>query len=72
MLPVARDPPHDIINSSLCQLPKLFELGIIKPLFKKPQLDPNELANSTHFKSSKSKMLGEKVCLLYFSYAPSY
>ena len=47
LLPVAEKPLLNIINSSLSlgHVPKPFKLAVIKPLIKKPQLDPNELAN---------------------------
>ncbi len=40
-------PLLNIINSSLSlgHVPKPFKLAVIKPLIKKPQLDPSELAN---------------------------
>ncbi len=46
-LPVAEEPLLNIINSSLSlgHVPKPFKLAVIKPLIKKPQLDPSELAN---------------------------
>ncbi len=46
-LPVAEEPLLNIINSSLSlgHIPKTFKLAVIKPLIKKPQLDPSELAN---------------------------
>ncbi len=46
-LPVAEEPLLNIINSSLSlgHVPKPFKLAVIKPLTKKPQLDPSELAN---------------------------
>ncbi len=46
-LPVAEEPLLNIINSllSLGHIPKPFKLAVIKPLIKKPQLDPSELAN---------------------------
>ncbi len=46
-LPVAEVPLLNIINSSLSlgHVPKPFKLAVIKPLIKKPQLDPSELAN---------------------------
>ncbi len=46
-LPVAEEPLLNIINSSLSlgRIPKPFKLAVIKPLIKKPQLDPSELAN---------------------------
>ncbi len=41
------DPLFAIINSSLSlgYVPKTFKLAVIKPLIKKPQLDPNDLVN---------------------------
>ncbi|KAI2655645.1 RNA-directed DNA polymerase from mobile element jockey [Labeo rohita] len=47
LLPVAEEPLLNIINSSssLGHVPKPFKLAVIKPLIKKPQLDPSELAN---------------------------
>uniref|UniRef100_A0A8C1NEN7 Reverse transcriptase domain-containing protein n=2 Tax=Cyprinus carpio TaxID=7962 RepID=A0A8C1NEN7_CYPCA len=47
LLPVAEKPLLNIINSSLSlgHVPKPFKLAVIKPLIKKPQLDPSELAN---------------------------
>ncbi len=47
MLPVAEEPLLNIINSSLSlgHVPKPFKLAVIKPLIKKPKLDPCELAN---------------------------
>ncbi|KAI2646730.1 RNA-directed DNA polymerase from mobile element jockey [Labeo rohita] len=47
LLPMAEKPLLNIINSSLSlgHVPKPFELAVIKPLIKKPQLDPSELAN---------------------------
>ncbi len=46
LLPVAEEPLLSIINFSLCldHVPKPFKLSVIKPLIKKPQLDPGELA----------------------------
>ncbi len=46
-LPVAEEPLLNIINSSLSlgHIPKPFKLAVIKPLIKKPKLDPCELAN---------------------------
>ncbi len=46
-LPVAEEPLLNIINSSLSlgHVPKPFKLAVIKPLIKKLQLDPSELAN---------------------------
>ncbi len=45
--PVAEEPLLNIINSSLSlgHVPKPFKLAVIKPLIKKPKLDPCELAN---------------------------
>ena len=47
MLPEVIDPLLNIVNSSLSlgYVPKTFKLAIIKPLIKKPQLDPRELVN---------------------------
>ncbi|KAL0154148.1 hypothetical protein M9458_050607 [Cirrhinus mrigala] len=47
LLPVAEEPLLNIINSSLSlgHVPKPFKLAVIKPLIKKPQLDPSKLAN---------------------------
>ncbi|KAL0153113.1 hypothetical protein M9458_051569, partial [Cirrhinus mrigala] len=47
LLPDLIDPLLNIINSSLSlgYVPKTFKLAAIKPLIKKPQLDPNELTN---------------------------
>ncbi len=44
---VEEEPLLNIINSSLSlgHVPKPFKLAVIKPLIKKPQLDPSELAN---------------------------
>ncbi len=47
LLPVAEEPLLNIINSSLSlgYVPKPFKMEVIKPLIKKPKLDPCELAN---------------------------
>ncbi len=47
LLPVAEEPLLNIINSSLSlgHVPKPFKLAVIKPIIKKPKLDPCELAN---------------------------
>ncbi len=47
LLPVAEEPLLNIINSSfsLGHIPKAFKLAVIKPLIKKPKLDPSELAS---------------------------
>uniref|UniRef100_A0A8C2FQR6 Reverse transcriptase domain-containing protein n=1 Tax=Cyprinus carpio TaxID=7962 RepID=A0A8C2FQR6_CYPCA len=47
VLPEVIDPLLTIINSSLLlgYVPKTFKLAVIKPLIKKPQLDPKELVN---------------------------
>ncbi len=47
LLPVAEEPLLNNINSSLSlgHVPKPFKLVVIKPLIKKPKLDPCELAN---------------------------
>ncbi len=66
-LPVAEEPLLNIINSSLSlgHVPKPFKLAVIKPLIKKPQLDPSELANYRPISNLPfmSKIL-EKLCLL--------
>ncbi len=45
LLPVAEEPLLNIINSSLSlgHVPKPFKLAVIKPLIKKPKLDPTLL-----------------------------
>ncbi len=46
LLPVAEEPLLNINSSlSLGHITKPFKLEVIKPLIKKPQLDPSELAN---------------------------
>ncbi len=47
LLPVAEEPLLNVINSSflLGHVPKPFKLAVIKPLIKKAELDPCELAN---------------------------
>ncbi|KAI2647176.1 RNA-directed DNA polymerase from mobile element jockey [Labeo rohita] len=47
LLPDLTDPLLNIINVSLSlgYVPKTFKLAAIKPLIKKPQLDPNKLIN---------------------------
>ncbi len=47
LLPVAEEPLLNIIDSSLSlgHVPKPFKLAVIKPIIKKPKLDPCELAN---------------------------
>ncbi len=47
LLPVAEEPRLNYINSLLYlgHVPKPFKLAVIKPLIKKPKLDPCELAN---------------------------
>ncbi len=47
LLPVAEKTLLNIINSSLSlgHIPNPFNLAVIKPLIKKPKLDPCELAN---------------------------
>ncbi len=47
LLPVAEEPLLNINNSplSLGHVPKPFKLAVIKPLIKKPKLDPCELTN---------------------------
>ncbi len=47
VFPVISEPLLNIINSSLSlgHVPRNFKMAVIKPLIKKPQLDPGELAN---------------------------
>ncbi len=47
LLPLAEEPLLNVINPSLSlgHVPKPFKLAVIKPLIKKPKLDPCELAN---------------------------
>lgn len=47
LLPVAMEPIHNIINLSinLGHVPWFFKMAFIKPLIKKPNLDPIELGN---------------------------
>jgi hypothetical protein len=47
MFPEVIYPLLNILNSSLSlgYVPKTFKLAMIKPLVKKPQLDPTELVN---------------------------
>ena len=47
ILPVATEPLLKAINSSLSTgyVPKSFKLAVIKPLIKKPDLDPCQLSN---------------------------
>ncbi len=47
VLPEVIDPLLAIINSSLSlgYVPKSFKMAVIKPLIKKPQLDPKDLVN---------------------------
>ncbi len=47
VIPEVKDPLLAIINSSLSSgyVPKTFKLAVIKPLIKKPQLDPKDLVN---------------------------
>ncbi len=63
--PVAEEPLLNIINSSLGHVPKPFKLAVIKPIIKKPQLDPSELANYRPISNIPfmSKIF-EKLCLL--------
>ncbi len=64
--PVAEEPLLNIINSSLSlgHVPKSFKLAVIKPLIKKPQLDPSELANYRPISNLPfmSKILEKVVC----------
>ncbi len=67
LLSVAEESLLNIINSSLSlgHVPKPFKLAVIKPLIKKPKLDPCELANYRPISNLPfmAKTL-EKLCLL--------
>ncbi len=56
LLPVSEEQLLNIINSSLSlgHVPKPFKLAVIKPLIKKPKLDPCELANYGPISNRKS------------------
>ncbi len=60
LLTVAEEPLLNIINSllSLGYVPKPFKLEVIKPLIKKPQLDPSELENDRPISNSFSNLVG--------------
>ncbi len=70
LLPVAEEPLLNIINSSLSlgHVPKPFKLAVIKPLIKKPKLDPCELANYRPISNLTfmSKIVKKKVQLCSF------
>ncbi len=65
-LPVAEELLLNIINSSLSlgHVPKPFKMAVIKPLIKKPQLDPSEPANYRPISNLPfmSKILENCVC----------
>ncbi len=63
LLPVAEEPLLNIINSSLSlgHIPKPFKLAVIKPLVKKPKLDPCELANYMISMKNFSQVLGPTI-----------
>ncbi len=75
VLPEVIDPLLAIINLSLGYVPKTFKLAVIKPLIKKPQLDPKDLVNYRPISNLPflSKIL-EKVVLsqLYFFLEKNY
>ncbi len=60
LLNVAEEPLLNIINSSLSlgYVPKPFKLEVIKPLIKKPQLDPSKLENYRPISNSFSNFVG--------------
>ncbi len=71
--PVAEEPLLNIINLSLSlgHVQKPFKLAVIKPLIKKPQLDPCELANYRPISNLPfMSKIDTKLCLL--NCAPSY
>ncbi len=59
VLPEVIDPLLAIINSSLSlgYVPKNFKLTVIKPLIKKPQLDPKDLVNYRPISNLKVRLL---------------
>ncbi len=59
VLPEVIDPLLAIINSSLSlgYVPKNFKLAVIKPLIKKPQLDPKDLVNYRPISNLKVRLL---------------
>ncbi len=59
VLPKVIDPLLAIINSSLSlgYVPKNFKLTVIKPLIKKPQLDPKDLVNYRPISNLKVRLL---------------
>ncbi len=66
VLPVAEEPLHNIINSSLSlgHVPNPFKLAVIKPLINKPKLDPCELANYRPISNILFVNFFLKMCLL--------
>ncbi len=68
LLPVKEKTLLNIINSSLSfgHVPKAFKLVVIKPLIKKPKLDPCELANYRPISNLPftSKIFEKVVCLI--------
>ncbi|XP_052463142.1 uncharacterized protein LOC128020352 [Carassius gibelio] len=71
LLPVAEETLLNIINSSLTlgHVPKPFKLAVIKPLIKKPKLDPSVLANYRPISNLPfmSKILEKVVSAQFFS-----
>ncbi len=72
VLPEVIDPLLAIINSSLSlgYVPKTFKLAVIKPLIKKPQLDPKDLVNYRPISNLPflSKMLEKVVSSQLYSF----
>uniref|UniRef100_A0A8C1ZG26 Reverse transcriptase domain-containing protein n=1 Tax=Cyprinus carpio TaxID=7962 RepID=A0A8C1ZG26_CYPCA len=72
VLPEVIDPLLTIINSSLSlgYVPKTFKLAVIKPLIKKPQLDPKKLVNYRLISNLPflSKILGKVVSSQLYSF----
>ncbi len=72
--PEAEEPFLNIINSSLSlgHVPKPFKLAVIKPLTRKPQLDPSELANDRPISNLPfmSKILEKVVSAQLCSFLP--
>ncbi len=76
LLPVLEEPLLNIINSSLSlgHVPKPFKLAVIKPLIKKPKLDPCEMAyyrpnsNLQFMSKMLEKVVSAQLCSLLKNY----
>ncbi len=76
VLPEVIDPLLAIINSSLSlgYVPKTFKFAVIKPLVKKPQLDPKDLVNYRPISNLRflSKILEKVVSSQLYSFLEKY